>query len=356
MEETNPQASRAAILEEDAPLPPAEPNGKANGHAEVPCLFCAKNPRKSDHSDYCMGCFQKRLDGVKLQPIINADGTPIKTCRCGKQTKPDSSYCEECNKKITRAARIADKRKHKPQCQTCGKNPILDEGETECFECRSDKVMREVEESERKRIARQSAEAVPKVGEYRFHTEESDDGENVTIVTIRMSEIKTEKLEWLWQDRIPSGNITLFGGQPGCGKSIVLLDIIARATTGREWADGSPNTLGARDVLLLASEDGEADTIKPRLIAAEADMTRIHFVRRVLIESKDKSAKRKRALQLSHDIRRLKNALKAHPEVALVALDPISAFFGDVDPNKDKQIRPVMEGICSASITSQYPT
>jgi putative DNA primase/helicase len=189
-----------------------------------------------------------------------------------------------------------------------------------------------------------------KIGEYRFHTEKQPEY-HATIVGIRMSDIRTEKLEWLWPDKIPAGNITLFGGQPGCGKSVVLLDIIARTTTGRNWADGSRNTAGPRDVLLLASEDGEADTIKPRLIAAGADMQRIIVIRRVLLEPPDgdkEKGKSKHAFQLDTDTFTLKDALKANPNVALVALDPISAFFGDCDPNKDKEIRPVMEAIADA--------
>jgi hypothetical protein len=189
-----------------------------------------------------------------------------------------------------------------------------------------------------------------KTGEFRFHTEKTPEF-NATIVGIRMSDIRTEKLEWLWPDKIPAGNITLFGGQPGCGKSVVLLDIIARTTTGRDWADGSKNTAGPRDVLLLASEDGEADTIKPRLIAAGADMSRIIVIRRVLVEPPDGDKgkeKSKHPFQLSEDTLTLKHALKENPNVALVALDPISAFFGDCDPNKDKEIRPVMEAIADA--------
>jgi len=189
-----------------------------------------------------------------------------------------------------------------------------------------------------------------KTGEFRFHTERTSEF-SATIVGIRMSDIRTEKLEWLWPDKIPAGNITLFGGQPGCGKSIVLLDIIARTTTGRDWADGSKNTAGPRDVLLLASEDGEADTIKPRLIAAGADMSRIIVIRRMLLEPPDgdkSKGKSKHAFQLSADTSTLKSALKTNSNVALVALDPISAFFGDCDPNKDKEIRPVMEAIADA--------
>ena len=37
----------------------------------------------------------------------------------------------------------------------------------------------------------------------------------------------------------------------------------------------------------------------------------------------------------------------------MVALDPISSYFGECDPNKDKEIRPVMEAIADACESSK---
>jgi hypothetical protein len=297
-------------------------------------------------------------------PELGDEPRSSKCQTCGSMDRNlvyNDEFCSECYLTMKKYNRLpADKSKAngkarvkpkafkctEPGCETmiCFKDSVCDQHTWTA------KINRELDAKDAKRREEESKAAAPKKGEFLFHTTDSDDtvGEKVSIVGIRMSDIVTEKLEWLWQDRIPSGNITLFGGQPGCGKSVVLLDIIARATTGREWPDGKPNTLGPRDVLLLASEDGEADTIKPRLIAAGADMTKIVMVRRIMIQNPATNDKRKRQLQLAADIKRLKIALTEHPEVALVALDPISGFFGDVDPNKDKEIRPVMEGIADA--------
>jgi len=232
-------------------------------------------------------------------------------------------------------------------CVRCAVKPAMPMS-TVCPDCTDGAIAgRELARAEAKRKSEESTAAAPKNGEFRYY-EESDETDTTTLVGIRMSDIRTEKLDWLWPDKIPAGNVTLFGGQPGCGKTIVLLDIVATVTTGRNWPDGAKNTSGPKDVILLASEDGEADTIKPRLIAAGADMKRIIVIRRVLLENKEKTARRKHAFQLKGDISTLKNALKANPGVALVALDPISAFFGDCEPNKDKEIRPVMEGIADA--------
>ncbi len=184
-------------------------------------------------------------------------------------------------------------------------------------------------------------------GLYGFYKEDDELGSS-TLMVIRAADIVAEKQEWLWLGKIPGGSATLFAGQPGCGKSTVLIDIIARTTTGRDWPDGVKNTAGQKDVLFAVSEDDIARTVKPRLMAAGADMSRVHFIRGVKMEVKEGKSTSYTSFQLDSNLTLLKDSLKAHPDVALVAFDPISAFFGNADPNKDKEIRPVMERINKA--------
>src|SRR3954466_15423127 len=54
---------------------------------------------------------------------------------------------------------------------------------------------------------------------------------------VRFSNFTTEKVRWLWPDRIPLGRITLLVSDPGLGKSLLALDIAARISTGRPWPD-----------------------------------------------------------------------------------------------------------------------
>jgi putative DNA primase/helicase len=167
----------------------------------------------------------------------------------------------------------------------------------------------------------------------------------ITLLTQRADTVKMEKQEWLWEDRIPKGLITLFSGKPDCGKSVAMTNVIACVTTGRDWPDGKKNTDGPQDVVLAATEDRADTTLVPRLAAAGADLTRVHLVKRVTVKGK-KSIKR--MLQLKEDLLLIKRLLLDHPEVALIALDPITGYFGDVDPNKDKDVRPLMQGINDA--------
>jgi len=172
---------------------------------------------------------------------------------------------------------------------------------------------------------------------------------NLSLTAINATDIKPEALKWLWQDRIGFGKITWYTGKPDCGKSLALLDLIARVTTGIDWPDGQKNILGPKSVLLACSEDGLADTIIPRLNAAGADLTRVQFIHRVVVQGEIQS---QRLLSLDTDTQLLRKALKANPEIVLVALDPMTSFFGDVNINIDKDIRPVMDAlsaVCNAT-------
>ena len=103
----------------------------------------------------------------------------------------------------------------------------------------------------------------------------NQDGDAVraSLTGILASNVTLEKLSWLWDQRIPAGKITWLAGKPECGKSLVLLDLIARTTTGRDWPDGAKNTLGAKTVLLAVSEDDLGDTVIPASWQREPTLT-----------------------------------------------------------------------------------
>jgi len=91
-----------------------------------------------------------------------------------------------------------------------------------------------------------------------------------------LSDVQELPLHWLWEKRILRGKITLLDGDPDLGKSLITLDLAARVTTGRPMPDGTPGIQG--NVILVAPEDDAADTIKPRVLAAGGDPTRIRLL------------------------------------------------------------------------------
>ena len=104
---------------------------------------------------------------------------------------------------------------------------------------------------------------------------------------ISVEEIQEVDAEWLIEDIMPRGQISIWGGDGGEGKGFVVCDTIAGLTTGRPclldiqvprqgFTDYS--RLHVRDpatVLYLSGEDSFEVTLRRRLRKAGADMTRI---------------------------------------------------------------------------------
>src|SRR5262245_36019651 len=91
---------------------------------------------------------------------------------------------------------------------------------------------------------------------------------------ITMDQIKAEKVDWLWRNRIPIGRMTMLDGDPGSGKSTLSLVIASAVTRGCALPFGEKPKSPA-NVLLMSCEDGYSDTIRPRLDSAGADVSRI---------------------------------------------------------------------------------
>ena len=105
----------------------------------------------------------------------------------------------------------------------------------------------------------------------------SSDPAECKLVVRCMADVEPEKIEWLWPGRIAIGKQTLIGGEPGLGKSQITTALAATVTNGGAWpCDEGKAPLGS--VIILSAEDDAGDTIRPRLDAAGADVTRVHQI------------------------------------------------------------------------------
>jgi len=147
---------------------------------------------------------------------------------------------------------------------------------------------------------------------------------------------------WLWPNRIVANNINVFSGEPDKGKSLCWADFVSRLTTHRDFPDSLNECGGPIDVIVMASEDDIDSTIIPRLIAAEADIQRVHFVE---IQENESGTIIEGIAALDRDLpaiaKLIEDLRKKSINVALIVVDPIIAFIGDADPNRDKEIRPI---------------
>ncbi len=152
-----------------------------------------------------------------------------------------------------------------------------------------------------------------------------------------MNTVKPESIEYLWEGRIARGKLHLPCGIPGIGKSFVCtVDIPAHITTGRPWPDGVP-AAPIGDVLILAAEDGLADTLRPRYDAAGADTSKIHVVQARRTRGED--GEYESQVDLGRDIELIDELLESRPEISLVVIDPLTEFLGNIDGNSNVEVR-----------------
>lgn len=128
------------------------------------------------------------------------------------------------------------------------------------------------------------------------------------------SDVRSVPVKWLWNPYIAVGKITLLQGDPGDGKSTMMLNLISSLSNGKATPDGQ--LIGRpRRIIYQCSEDGAADTIKPRLETYGADCTKIAF-----IDEETHGG-------LTLDDERLREAIVAF-KPQLVVIDPIQSYIG----------------------------
>jgi hypothetical protein len=116
-----------------------------------------------------------------------------------------------------------------------------------------------------------------------------------TLIAQCAADVTPEPVEWLWPGRVALGKLTLIAGEAGLGKSQLSMAMAAAVTTGGEWPCREGRA-SQGNVVILSAEDGAADTVVPRLIAAGADRARVELVSAV------RDGKSRRSFDLSADL------------------------------------------------------
>jgi hypothetical protein len=89
-----------------------------------------------------------------------------------------------------------------------------------------------------------------------------------------ISILEEKSVAWHWWPYLPGSRITILAGPEGAGKGLVCVDLATRFTLGKHFPFTSERPPKG-GVLLMEAEDNFQDTIKPRLMAAGADMERV---------------------------------------------------------------------------------
>ncbi len=147
---------------------------------------------------------------------------------------------------------------------------------------------------------------------------------------IDLTKVIARPQPWLWQYIIPLETSTLLAGMGGIGKSTFLLSLVSSVTNGQAFnCCGQEVILPKGSVILLAAEDREDTHLLPNLIAANADISKIHLIKSTV----GTLSKKNRFLCLDKELHILERKIEAlknnNEEVKLIVIDPISYFIGD---------------------------
>lgn len=142
------------------------------------------------------------------------------------------------------------------------------------------------------------------------------------LPVVRMADVKTQKVDWLWPNRIASHSLTIMEGIEGVGKSTLLCAIAAGVTLGQGLPESESSTPG--NVVWLSAEDDLARVLKPRLESAGVNCERVFAV------GEPFSLNERGLLGL--------RAAIAQHQPKLVIIDPIFAFtLGDANKGNDSR-------------------
>ena len=172
-------------------------------------------------------------------------------------------------------------------------------------------------------------------------------------VIVQLSDVAPKPVHWLWPQRIPIGKLTLLVGDPSVGKSLLAADIAARVSAGTPWPDTPDETRDPAGVVLLCTEDDLADTVRPRLDAANADHRRIAAITSVKRNTLSPLPMPLRAISLLPGLPHLETAIHNTPECRLVIIDPILPSLNLGAPPSHHDARAVIEPLAEFAARHQ---
>lgn len=146
-------------------------------------------------------------------------------------------------------------------------------------------------------------------------------------------DVRPTQVEWIWERGvIPRGKLTTFAGMGGLGKTFILCDIAARISQGDEWPFSGSVCADRGKILLVSGEDDPDDTLVPRLMEFNADLSQIAFLS---VEALDRfKLADLDAMDVVADL--------IGSELALVIIDPPTAYLGGVDDHNNAELRSLL--------------
>lgn len=164
-----------------------------------------------------------------------------------------------------------------------------------------------------------------------FRKRKADGGAAAEFTSMTEGDMK--KVDWFWSNHLARGKITMLAGESAIGKSQISISLAAAITTGGDWPDGDSAPVGS--VIFLTAEDAIDDTVLPRLTAAGANHSRVHYLTCVRTEDGQR-----RSFNIQNNMELIAAKVRELGDVAMLVIDPITAYLGtDIDSHRTTDVR-----------------
>ncbi len=179
---------------------------------------------------------------------------------------------------------------------------------------------------------------------------------SINLVTEKYSDLKPERIDWLWPNKIPVGATTLLVGDPGAGKSTLSLYVAAQVSAGRSFPNcKEPTKQGT--TLIITAEDSHSATVLPRLMATDANLSKIERTvciktTQVRADGTEASAEESFGQDLMERLVLLEERIKAIPDFRLLIIDTIPSYLGAKNLSAIVDVRAFMDSL--AALACKY--
>lgn len=158
------------------------------------------------------------------------------------------------------------------------------------------------------------------------------------------ADLTPEPISWLWPGWLALGKLHILAGDPGQGKTTIAQSFAATVTAGGRWPDDHRCEPG--NVLIWSGEDDPADTLLPRLLAADADRNRIYFIKGTCIGGEE------HPFDPARDLPAILGAVEKIGGISLLIVDPIVSAVAK-DGNSNTDVRRALQPLVDLAASTQ---
>lgn len=153
-----------------------------------------------------------------------------------------------------------------------------------------------------------------------------------------LTTVTAEPVEYLPGNVLLTSAYQMVVGDPGLGKTRVLLEACANVTRGRSWPASGHET-EPRDVFYVGQEDSPEQVIRPVVVEGlGGDPARFHLIDALELTDR-RERRRESTFCLSPEGIEALDAMMAELRPALVVFDPVNGYLGGADSFKDAEVR-----------------